>query len=100
VRSTDPDALNDRKQYIEPIDRFGNRYPIDPFSTKLTEITEGDIQAQGALLQEALAALDRLSDGAWLWGNDELNMIALLICRGRFSLPNRSSADRVASTCN
>ncbi|MDG2570720.1 hypothetical protein P7L87_24515, partial [Vibrio parahaemolyticus] len=61
------------------IDRFGNQYPIDPFFTKLTGITEENIQTEGVSLQEALAGFDRFSDGAraWSWGKDELNMVAI-----------------------
>jgi hypothetical protein len=67
------------KAYVQPVDRFGNRYPIDPFFTKLTGITEEDIQAEGVSLQEALTTFDHFSDGArsWSWGKDELNMVAI-----------------------
>jgi len=67
------------RAYVQPLDRFGRRYPIDPFFTKLTGITEEDIQAEGVSLQEALAGFDRFSDGArlWSWGKDELNMVAI-----------------------
>jgi DNA polymerase III, epsilon subunit and related 3''-5'' exonucleases len=71
--------LDTYRAYVQPIDRFGNRYAIDPFFTKLTGITEEAIQAEGVLLQEALAGIDRFSDGArfWSWGKDELNMVAI-----------------------
>jgi hypothetical protein len=67
------------RAYVQPVDRFGEKYSIDPFFTKLTGITEEEIQAQGVALQEALAAVDRFSDGArfWSWGKDELNMVAI-----------------------
>ena len=65
--------------FVQPIDRFGDRYPIDPFFTKLTGITEEKIRAEGVALQDALAGLDRFSGGArfWSWGKDELNMVAI-----------------------
>lgn len=65
--------------YVRPIDRFGNRYALDPFFTTLTGITEDDIDTKGVGLSEALSALDRFSDGArfWSWGKDELNMVAI-----------------------
>jgi hypothetical protein len=71
--------LETYRVYVQPIDRFGKRYAIDPFFTELTGITEETIQAEGLPLQEALAGFDRFSDGAksWSWGKDELNMVAI-----------------------
>ncbi len=71
--------LDTYRAYVQPIDRFGNRYAIDPFFTKLTGIPEENIRAEGVALQEALAGVDRFSDGArfWSWGKDELNMVAI-----------------------
>lgn len=67
------------KAYIRPIDRFGNRYALDPFFTKLTGITDENIEADGVALQEALTQVDSFSSGArfWSWGKDELNMVAI-----------------------
>ncbi|MBZ9668873.1 exonuclease domain-containing protein [Mesorhizobium sp. ES1-3] len=72
-------VLGTHKAYIRPIDRFGERYALDPFFTRLTGITEEVIEAEGVELEEALAGIDRFSDGArfWSWGKDELNMIAI-----------------------
>jgi hypothetical protein len=71
--------LDTFRTYVQPIDRFGNKYAIDPFFTKLTGITEEKIKAEGVALQEALVGIDRFSEGAhlWSWGKDELNMIAI-----------------------
>jgi DNA polymerase III epsilon subunit-like protein len=71
--------LDTFKAYVQPIDRFGDRYALDPFFTKLTGISEENIQAEGVALQDALAGVDRFSDGArfWSWGKDELNMVAI-----------------------
>jgi hypothetical protein len=71
--------LDTFRAYVQPLDRFGNRYAIDPFFTRLTGITEENIQAAGVALQEALAGVDRFSGGArfWSWGKDELNMVAI-----------------------
>ncbi|MER8575569.1 exonuclease domain-containing protein [Mesorhizobium sp. M1338] len=71
--------LGTHKAYIRPVDRFGNRYALDPFFTKLTGITEEDLETEGVDLGEALADVDRFSDGArfWSWGKDELNMVAI-----------------------
>ena len=65
--------------YVKLIDRFGNRYAVDPFFTKLTGITEDAVEREGIALEEALAQLDRWSNGArfWSWGKDELNMVAI-----------------------
>lgn len=67
------------KAYVRPFDRFGNRYPIDSFFTKLTGITEENIEAEGVVLQDALSSIDSFSGGArfWSWGKDELNMVAI-----------------------
>jgi hypothetical protein len=71
--------LDTFRAYVQPIDRFGNRYAIDPFFTELTGITEENIRAEGVALQEALERVDRFSSGArfWSWGKDELNMVAI-----------------------
>ncbi|KAA3450017.1 exonuclease [Mesorhizobium sp. SARCC-RB16n] len=72
-------VLGTHKAYIRPIDRFGERYALDPFFTRLTGTTEEIIEAEGVELEEALAGVDRFSDGVrfWSWGKDELNMIAI-----------------------
>jgi DNA polymerase III epsilon subunit-like protein len=71
--------LDTYRAYVHPIDRHGNRYAIDPFFTQLTGIAEQDVWAEGVPLQEALAGIDRFSEGArfWSWGKDELNMVAI-----------------------
>lgn len=71
--------LGTHKAYIRPVDRFGQRYALDPFFTKLTGITEEDLETKGVALGDALADIDRFSEGArfWSWGKDELNMIAI-----------------------
>ncbi|BCG80294.1 exonuclease [Mesorhizobium sp. 113-3-3] len=71
--------LGTHKAYVRPIDRFGRRYALDPFFTRLTGITEENIETEGRALGEALAEVDRFSDGArfWSWGKDELNMMAI-----------------------
>lgn len=65
--------------HVIPLDRNGDRYPLDPFFSKLTGITEADIDTQGVALPEALTRLDEFSKGArlWSWGKDELNMVAI-----------------------
>jgi inhibitor of KinA sporulation pathway (predicted exonuclease) len=67
------------KAYVRPIDRFGNRYALDPFFTNLTGITEENIKVEGVPLQDALVKVDSFSGGSrfWSWGKDELNMVAI-----------------------
>ncbi len=60
----DAPILDRFSAYVRPIDRFGNRYALDPFFTTLTGITEEDIDTKGVDQSEALLALDRFSDGA------------------------------------
>ncbi len=71
--------LDTHKSYVRPIDRFGKRYPLDPYFTELTGITEDNMGAEGVALQDALFAVDSFSDGAqfWSWGKDELNLMAI-----------------------
>src|SRR5262245_45098077 len=56
--------LDTIKLYVRPVDRFGKRTALDPFFTRLTGITEADIESKGVALADALADLDRFSDGA------------------------------------
>lgn len=65
--------------HIQPIDRFGSRYAVDPFFTKLTGITDEKLNADGMPLQDALSSFESFSDGdrCWSWGKDELNMVAI-----------------------
>jgi DNA polymerase III epsilon subunit-like protein len=71
--------LDTFKAYVQPVDRHGRRYSLDPFFTKLTGITEEKIEKEGVALDVALVDVDRFSDGArfWSWGKDELNMVAI-----------------------
>lgn len=71
--------LDTRRLFVRPTDRHGRPYPIDPFFTELTGITEETIATDGLLLKDALDELDRFADGArfWSWGKDELNMMAI-----------------------
>lgn len=71
--------------YVVPIDHNGDRYALDPFFTKLTGITEENIETEGISLSEALVRVDDFSDGArfWSWGKDELNMVAMMLYRLR-----------------
>ncbi len=71
--------LGSYKAYVRPIDRFGRKYSLDPFFTRLTGITETNIEEQGVSLEDALANFESFSGGApcWSWGKDELNMVAI-----------------------
>ena len=65
--------------YVIPMDRHGKQYALDPFFTKLTGITQENIDSEGVSLADALQAVDQFSAGAqfWSWGKDELNMLAI-----------------------
>lgn len=67
------------KAYVRPIDRFGSRYTLDPFFTRLTGMTEEEIDVHGMSLLDALSSFDAFSEGSrcWSWGKDELNMMAI-----------------------
>lgn len=67
------------KIYIKPVDRFGDRYTLDPFFTKLTGITQQTIDNAGVSLLDANQQLREFADDAklWSWGKDELNMMAI-----------------------
>ena len=71
--------LETLKLYVRPVDRFGRRCGLDPYFTRLTGVTEEDIETSGVDLGAALAALDRFSLGAgfWSWGKDEMLMVAI-----------------------
>lgn len=71
--------LDTFKTYINPIDRFGNRYTLDPFFTKLTGIKQQTIDSEGISLLAANEQLREFAEGAklWSWGKDELNMMAI-----------------------
>lgn len=66
-------------RYVVPLDRYGNRYALDPFFTELTGITDENIEAEGVSLSAALTCVDEFSQGAqfWSWGKDELHMVAI-----------------------
>ena len=53
--------LGTHKAYIRPVDRFGQRYALDPFFIKLTGIAEEDLETEGVALENALADVDRFS---------------------------------------
>ncbi len=71
--------LDTYKAYVRPIDRHGKRYPLDPYFTNLTGITEQNIEAEGVALKDALSGIESFSEGVrlWSWGKDELNMVAI-----------------------
>lgn len=93
--------LGTYKAYIRPIDRFGRRYALDPFFTSLTGITQDDIETEGVALEEALAGIDRFSDGArfWSWGKDELNMIAISCYVAGIQHPSPPPGSTTPSSC-
>lgn len=75
----DASILDTRRIHVKPVDRHGAACAIDPFFTKLTGIMAETIETEGVPLAQALADLDRFSEGArfWSWGKDELNLMAI-----------------------
>jgi len=73
------DIIDTVKIYVTPQDRFGNVTKLDPFFSKLTGVTQSDIDSQGKPLGEALDQFMMFSDGAtmWSWGKDEHNLMAI-----------------------
>nr|WP_254429053.1 MULTISPECIES: exonuclease [unclassified Ruegeria] len=71
--------LDTSRFYTIPMDRTGQRFPLDPLFIKLTGITEEKLDAKGASLSTTLDAVRDFADGAklWSWGKDELNMMAI-----------------------
>jgi DNA polymerase III epsilon subunit-like protein len=71
--------LDTLKVYVTPLDRNGNRYPLDPFFSQLTKITQADLDTDGVPLAEALAKVSNFASGLrlWSWGKDEFNMVAI-----------------------
>ncbi|SMX43054.1 3'-5' exonuclease [Actibacterium lipolyticum] len=65
--------------FVKPMDRQGQPMGLDPFFTKLTGITDEQIDEHGVSLADALEETERFSSGAqfWSWGKDELNMMAI-----------------------
>jgi hypothetical protein len=74
--------------HVIPTGRDGTRLALDPFFTRLTGITEAEIDRTGLPLAEALARTDRFSDGArlWSWGKDEFNIATSCYVAGQ-SMP-------------
>lgn len=72
-------VLDRLRSYVVPIGRDGARCRLDPLFTRLTGVTEADIDTRGQPLGQALKRLDGFSEGArlWSWGKDELNMVAI-----------------------
>lgn len=74
--------------YVLPLDRDGSRVPLHPLVTKLTGISEDDLDRQGMPIDVALGGLDAFADGASLlaWGKDELlSLAASLFVQGMAS---------------
>lgn len=71
--------LDTLRIYVIPRDRHGEQFLLDPFFTKLTGITEENLEQDGLPLNEALARVQNFASGArlWSWGKDEFNMVAI-----------------------
>lgn len=78
-------ALTDKFQivdtlniFIQPFDRNGVPYELDPFFTKLTGISQDVVDSEGVALSEANKQIFDFAGESklWSWGKDELNMMA------------------------
>lgn len=98
--SDDYPFLETFRTYVQPIDRHGQPYSLDPFFTKLTGITPDNIAQDGVSLTTALAELDAFSDGApfYSWGKDELNMLAISCYIS--GIPAPIPANRFSNACD
>lgn len=58
------------RSYVIPRNRQGDRSRLDPFFTRLTGITEENIEQEGISLEEALRETKKFAAGArlWSWG--------------------------------
>ena len=75
----DAAILETWEQVVLPPSRSGESTGLHPFFTKLTGIDGVRMTRDGVPLGDALAGLERFSDGApfWSWGKDEFNLLAL-----------------------
>lgn len=71
--------LDTLRLFVIPRDRHGDRFPLDPYFTKLTGIEEKHIEQEGLGLKQALERTRDFAAGAtlWSWGKDEFNMVAI-----------------------
>jgi hypothetical protein len=71
--------LDTLRLFVIPRDRHGDRFPVDPYFTKLTGIEEKHIEQEGLGLKQALERTRDFAAGAtlWSWGKDEFNMVAI-----------------------
>ena len=71
--------LDTLRLYVTPRDRQGAPWQLDPFFTRLTGITQEQIDTEGLPLAEALARTRDFAEGKrlWSWGKDEFNMVAI-----------------------
>ncbi len=72
-------VLDSLRIYVTPRNRHGDRFALDPFFTRLTGITENDIEQSGVSLEQALEDAKHFAAGEklWSWGKDEFNMVAI-----------------------
>lgn len=72
-------VLETLRAHVIPCDRHGERIALDPFFTRLTGISDADIDADGVPLAQALDNTEAFAAGAklWSWGKDEFNMVAI-----------------------
>ncbi|WP_300443074.1 exonuclease [uncultured Mameliella sp.] len=77
--SEDFPLLDTLRLYVTPRDRHGAPWQLDPFFSRLTGITQEQVDTEGLPLAEALARTRDFAEGKrlWSWGKDEFNMVAI-----------------------
>ncbi|MFD1883375.1 exonuclease [Paracoccus pacificus] len=71
--------LDTHRSFVIPRARDGARRALDPFFTRLTGVSEEDIDRDGVPLADALENLRSFAaeEKLWSWGKDEFNLIAI-----------------------
>jgi inhibitor of KinA sporulation pathway (predicted exonuclease) len=79
LEKIDLPVLDTLKLYIQPQNRNNTKQTLDPFFTKLTGVTQRQIDEEGIPLSSALEQMNQFSEGGmfWSWGKDEMNMMAI-----------------------
>ncbi|NVK19189.1 MAG: exonuclease [Methylocystaceae bacterium] len=77
--TTTGEITDQLRLHILPLDRHGQRIPLDPLFTRLTGITEDTLETEGLSLSDALTRTASFAgeDTLWSWGKDEFNLLAI-----------------------
>ncbi len=75
----DAEIVEEFECLVSPKDRTGNPVMLSELFTRLTGISQEQVDKKGRPLAEGLAAFEAFSGGAhfWSWGKDEFNLLAI-----------------------